>query len=944
MTRRLFVALLAALVGAVSLASARASALSAAAAASAAPAASTVPVAPSPAAVPLSEPSTPPRSAAAGPAASTVAVPLSARALPLGSPAPPSYEAFTKDATTQHGVIDLVRKDDELYFDLRPENFDKTYILMPSIERGVGSGAFAGRVYDPVQVTFKRVGKRVLWITPNSHYVADKGTAAANSLAISVADSVILSTPIVAEDPKKEHTLIAPSVFMTDFEGIGADLGRASAPPSLPGLLVISVRPTYAVDATKSYYGTTKTFPRNDEISVNLAFSGPPNALPTVPDGRGIPIVMHYSIIAPPQRDPRFVPRYADDRVGYFITARKRFGDDTMTTPFERFIERWNLDDGPITFYLTNEIPSEYRDTVRRGILAWNTAFAKIGYPNAIVVKDPPQDPTWDPDDARYTTVRWITSDVPDFSAYSPHVSDPDTGQIIRAEVVIDGEALRTIKSGYVDRVLPALRARDPYALALQNADSLSHALLTTAPPPVDATPDVDAENDIDEACAFEESSADQAALGTMLLQRNPHATLADRDRYAQEWLYSTVMHEVGHTLGLRHNFEGSEAFTYEQLHDPAFTRVHGTTGSVMDYTPANLAAPGERQADYFPTQLGPYDLWAIDYGYRAFPNIRTSADEAVPLSRIAARSTEPGLAYGTDEDATVFSVDPHIQRFDLSSDALRYADEQLRIDGDVARNLLKTYPGDSRSYQDLRAELVTVLNDQLDSAETAAKYVGGIATSRAHRLQPGAPLPLQPISRDQQRRAFALLDRWVFSSHAFDFSPTLLDAVTPSRYGLHWDSGGLRRADFPIREIVAEIQDDMIEQLFSPVTLARIADQEVKSTKPGETMTLSDLFAWMNAAVYDDVGQPTITPTHRELQRRFADLELAIAALPSSFADQLNLPRETQSLARANLVKLAAKLQHGEAVATDPGTRAHLADLLVRVRGVLHATNVRQI
>ncbi|MGD1066542.1 MAG: DUF5117 domain-containing protein, partial [Vulcanimicrobiaceae bacterium] len=515
-------------------------------------------MAPSPAAVPLTEPSTPARSAPLAPAPSTVSVPLTARALPLGTPAPPSYEAFIKDATVQHGVIDVVRKDDELYFDLRPENFDKTYILMPSIERGVGSGAFAGRVYDPVQVTFKRVGKRVLWITPNSHYVADKGTAAANSLAISVADSVMLSTPIVAEDAQNQHTLIAPSVFMTDFEGIGADLGRATAPPSLPGLLVISVRPTFAVDATKSYYGPTKTFPRNDEISVNLAFNGPPNAMPTVPDGRGIPIVMHYSIIASPEHDPRFVPRYADDRIGYFITARKRFGDDTTTTPFERFIERWNLDDGPITFYLTNEIPPAYRDTVRRGILAWNTAFAKIGYPNAIVVKDPPKDPGWDPDDARYTTVRWITSDVPDFSAYSPHVSDPDTGQIIRAEVVIDGEALRTIKSGYVDRVLPALRARDPYALALENADSLSHALLTNAPPPVDATPDTDTENDADEACAFEESSAAQAALGSMLLQRDPHATLADRDRYAQEWLYSTVMHEVGHTLGLRHNFEGS--------------------------------------------------------------------------------------------------------------------------------------------------------------------------------------------------------------------------------------------------------------------------------------------------------------------------------------------------------------------------------------------------
>jgi hypothetical protein len=403
-------------------------------------------------------------------------------------------------------------------------------------------------------------------------------------------------------------------------------------------------------------------------------------------------------------------------------------------------------------------------------------------------------------------------------------------------------------------------------------------------------------------------------------------------------------MHEVGHTLGLRHNFEGSTAYTYAQLHDPAFTRAHGTTASVMDYTPANLAAPGERQADYFPTKLGTYDYWAIEYGYKSFPNVRTSADESGPLSRIAARSTEPGHAYGTDEDASAYAIDPRIQRFDLSSDPLAYVQEQMRIDDDVTARLMRRYPGDARSFQDIRSGLVTVLNNELNNAMLASKFVGGIYTSRAHRGQPGASLPFTPIPRAQQRRAFDLLDRWILSSNAFRFSPDLLNAVAPTRYGIHWGANGVRRSDFPVREVIAELQDDVIAELFSPVNLGRVADQELKVRKPGDTMSLADLFGWTNAAIFDDLGRARIDPTHRELQRRFADLQMQIVALPSAYADQLDLPRETLALARYNLMRVSSRLDHAIAAARDDGTRAHLIDLRVRVNGVLNAHNVRSI
>jgi hypothetical protein len=905
-------------------------------ASAAAPAAAATPL-PKPS--PLPEPSGSPGAPAAAPVlpvTGTLNIPLSIGNT-LSGPPTQNYAAFVRGADIQPGVIDLVRKDDELYFDLGPQSFGRTFIISPSLASGVGSGAFAGRVYEPFLVTFKRVGKRVLWISPNTRYVARAGSAQAKSLAVSVADAVLFSSPIIAEDAAKSRIIIAPSIFLTDFEGIGADLGRSGSAPATGGLLLLISRPTYAVDPGKSYYGQTKGFPRNDEISVNLTFTGPPNALPTVPDGRGIPLIVHYSIVAPPEPDPAFLPRFADDRIGYFITARKRYDDDSLATPFERFIERWNLDRGPITFYLTAEIPQQYRATVRRGLLAWNDAFARIGRPNAVEVKDQPADPSWDPDDARYSTVRWITSDRPEFSAYSPSVADPRTGQIVRAEVVIDGESLRAIKRGYVDTIAPLHRLDTAFAAPARGVDARAAAASA-----LDADDGPPAGEDI---CAYAEGSLSQAALGTMFLAAHGHGSQADRERYATSWLYATVMHEAGHTLGLRHNFEGSTAYSPSELHDPAFTHVHGTTASVMDYTPVNLAVPGKRQADYFPTRLGPYDYWAIAYGYTHFANVHSSSEELPYLRAIAERSTQPGLAYGTDEDAIEpVAMDPQIARFDLSSDPLAYDSDMLALNESIARTLNRPYPGDTRSYQEIRSSLVTVLNNELSSIDLAARYIGGIYTSRAHRGQPGAGLPFRSIGRVEQHRAFSLIDRYVFSSRAFNYSPQLLNELTTTRFGFHWDSGDLRRPDFPLLEVVAEIQDDAISTMFSPPNLARIADQSLKVAHPGETMTLADLFAWTNGAVYDDFGSARIAPAHRELQRRFTDLQMEIALLPSFVLDSLGLPRETQALSRQALAAIAGRLPAALGAARDPGTQAHLADLQSRIAGALNPTTARPL
>jgi hypothetical protein len=676
------------------------------------------------------------------------------------------------------------------------------------------------------------------------------------------------------------------------------------------------VRPTFSVDASKSYYLATKAFPQNDEIAVNLAFNGPANALATVPDGRGIPVVVHYSIVASPGASS-YVPRAADDRVGYFVTARQHFGNDLNGVPTQRFIQRWNLAGGPIVFTLTNEIPPAYRATVRRAILAWNEAFAPLGYPHAIDVRDPPADPAFDPDDARYNPIRWITTDGSRITGITQNVTDPDTGRILRSTVVIDGEAVRSVRRGYVDRVLPLARSRgNAFALPSDDPEAIT--------------------------CAFEDGVAPQAALGMSRLMANPRASDAAREAYAQGFVFEVVIHEVGHALGLRHNFAGSTAYTYAQLHDPAFTRTHGVTASVMDYTPPNLAAPGERQADVFPTGPGVYDRWAIRYGYEPF-RVRTPDAELPELRAIAARSTEPGHAYQTDEDAvTAFSLDPRAQLFDLSSDPLRFAQGQFAIDRAIGNELTAHERGDERSYQDVRQTFVTLLSADLSAALIASRYVGGIYTTRAHRGQPGADPPLRAVARADQRRAFDLIARNVLSAGALAYPPELLNEVVPLRFGGGSFKGGPLRPDFPVRAVAAQFQDAVIGSMFNPVVIARIADEALRA-RPGETMSLADLFAWTNAALYDDLDAARIPPLHADVQRRFLDLQLEIALLPSGVMDQLALPRELQSITRYELVRLDGRLERASGT-HDLATRAHLDDLHARIAAALHAFTVRPL
>lgn len=847
--------------------------------------------------------------------------------LPSVTGHPESYTVFLHNATVENGLISLIRKDDQLYFDLAPEDFNKTFLIAPSLASGLGAGTYAGRLYEPMLVQFKRVGDRVLWITPNTGFSSSQSSEA--SLKISTAPSIVAESSILAENSNTKHVAIAPALLLSDHLDIGKELAQAAGGPPSSGagitLLLGGVHGGFGLDPLRSYYVSTKALPKNDEITVNLTFSGT-GALQTVPDTRGTPIRVHYSILEEPKPDPVFVPRPADDRVGYFVETQKRLGDDASRTPFRRYIDRWDLSKGPIVFTMTNEVPKQYRAAVKRGILAWNAAFAKAGFPNAIRVDDPPTDPAFDPDDITYNPIRWIAQDRGSFAAATPHIADPLTGRILHATITIDGEVLRSLRRGFVDTVVaarvPAVAAQSPIANPKLTAETFAAQI----------------DPCLAGACDYSDGLVTDGAFAQLALNPRINENSAQTAKFIDDYLTATTMHEVGHALGLRHNFVAPDAYTLQQVENPSFTAKHGISASVMAYNPIDLAPLGKPQPNFFQTVLGPYDYFAIEYGYKP---VSSPAD----LRKIANRSSRHDLAFATDEDATgAWAIDPRVALFALSSDPIGWHAQRFQIADRLFATLDKRYPRDGRSYYDERMAFGTILNEYARSAMLTARWVGGAFTSRAHRGQPGGSAPFAPIPRSEQRRAFNLLDRYVFSSRALDFSPKLIQDLGPDRFH-GWGSQGLgARPDFPLTAFVDGMQAAVIYSIFTPANLARINDESLMA--PGKTMSLQDLFEWSSSAIFDDVasGRP-IPELHRELQRTYADLLLQVTMLPSLALEQLQIPYETQELGRYELRKLGVEVRTGlKSSHLDVATRAHLEELASRVNRGLNAVLPRGI
>ncbi|WP_298904215.1 zinc-dependent metalloprotease [uncultured Nostoc sp.] len=862
-------------------------------------------------------------------------------------PAKDDLEAFAeviKGTQKSGGLFTLYRNKEKnkIYLEIKPEQLNKNYLATATLESGIGErGIYSGMPLQDFLFYFQRVDDKLNFVIRNVNFRTREGDPQVRSLVRSFSDSVLYTVSIKSIHPQRKTLLIdLGDLLLTDLGGLSASLG---------------------VPATtdQSYFGTAKAFPQNLEIESVLNFSGGAGhesevpSFASLPDNRGFTLRVHYSLSLLPDKDYR--PRLADDRIGYFITAYQDLSKDDRGDSFVRYINRWDLEKQdpkavisrpkkPIVFWIDNAVPLEYRDAMKEGVLMWNKAFLKVGFKDAIEVRQMPDDATWDPADIRYNTIRWINT-VDGYFAMGPSRVNPLTGEILDADILVDASFVRVLKNEYRKIVQPSQTQNQTTLSALmQNRLLCANGLdaknngvpqqMQGQQGLLSSLSKMAGEYDL----CYGMEAANQFAFGSLAMSLLPD-TMATPDQvkeYINQYLRLIIAHEVGHTLGLRHNFRGSTLLAPQEMNNTEITKTKGLTSSVMDYIPPNIAPQGTKQGDYFPSMVGPYDEWAIKYGYIPIQTSTPIAQKPI-LEQIAAQSYKPELSYSTDED--VYDLDPTADAWDNSSNVLLYSQWQLNNSRVMWQRLDQRYPMDGDSYSDVSERFSTVLGNYFQQIFYTTKYIGGQSFYRIHpsEIPSGVSqhrLPFEPIPVEEQRQALETLQKYVFAEDALSFSPELLNKLAPSRWR-HWGaSPQVGRLDFPIHDLVQLIQGSVLRDLLSGDRLSRLKDIELK-TKPENALTLPELFETLQSGIWTEVIKPKdkpmkISSLRRGLQRQYLDILTGMVLRKES------VPEDARTLAWYKLKQLDEKLKGVNS--DDEYTKAHLLETRDRIEKVLNA------
>ena len=866
------------------------------------------------------------------------------------------YEAVVSSVDGQPGLYTLYRDDeDELLIEL-PADFDGQPILIAyTVSSGIGQ---AGVQLGDMYVYWTRIHDQLVLVEPN---LATRTTGDSQSqlgYERVFTDRVVLDVPVLTEGPGGGPVINGTRLFLhgaSNFFGwqaIGAQTDLATL-------------------------SNAKSFPSNVELSFKLPLRG------------GQFGTISYSIRTVP-KDTGYQPRIADHRIGYFTSTHKDIGDPSDDDPWVRYVTRWHLEKAdpklkmsppkqPIVFYLEHTIPIRYRRWVRDGVLEWNKAYEQIGIVNAIEVYQ--QDASSgahmekDPEDARYNFILWTNSDMG--FAIGPSRIDPETGQILDADIVMDEGFVRGWTKAW-HLLLPeiAMESFDPATrewfkthpnwdprirlanplkrteIARQIAKEATHPALAHKTQMIgdDEFDGLgDRINQMNGACMYPAFQAAELSMARLhpdilaMLDGDDDGDDDDDDSDGDmldgvpDWfigplLRDIIMHETGHTLGLRHNFKASMIYDLSEMNDKNF-EPEAICGSVMEYSPLNInVEDGPDQGDFIMMTIGPYDYWAIEYGY-------TTDEDS--LDDILSRVNEPQLAYSTDEDT--FDSDPSSRRFDWGRNPLDYADSQIRLVKQLRETILERMVKEGQSWGRARSGFEMLLNRQFSAVGIASGWISGTLNNRARKGDPGDRDPIEEIDPVTQRRALAIVLENSMRDEAWGLSRELLSKMTVEKY---WDAGGgmsmFTNSAWPIHDRIGGLQAVALSMLLNPSRLGGLYDGEFRNDPSVDVLTMAEVIQAVTDEIWSELDdmpdnstnrEPAISSLRRNLQNEHLSrlIELSLEEDAGSPAS-----RTMQSLVRMQLRDILDAIE--VAKSSDAYTRAHLADASVKIEKALEA------
>ncbi len=886
--------------------------------------------APGGAAAPAAPPVSPAVVAAAAAAAASApagSAPSPARPDPA---APKPFAEIIKDASRQDGFVPLWRKDEKVWLEISPERMGKPLLFSVNIAQSVGERGLYGSQMGPRWlVEFRRVGNQMQMVAKQLAFRAPGDPASNRAVAEGFSESLIASSPVASADhPERKSVLVDASFLLGDLMGYSTRLEQAFRLP-------------FAVDRANSYFEATRAEAGLTTLATKVHYFVPripaPPLLPpgapapptppppaTTPDARSLFIGFVYNLRELPAQP--MAGRPADPRVGYFTDSYTDLSDDLRANPRVHNLKRWRLEKKdpaaamsepvkPITYFLDRNIPKRYRASIEAGILEWNKAFERIGFKNAIAVRQQADDADFNNMDAQHASIRWFVGADVGF-AIGPSHSDPRTGEILDADIGMSDVFGRGSRR----------QARDDLGAPLTSM------LSGTQPPAWRAGGDAMGQAGFGDTCTYAADGANEMAFALDLLEARGELEpdSPETEAFVQSYIKDVITHEVGHTLGLRHNFKASTSITREQLKDKAFAGSHGISGSVMDYNAFNLPLAGEAKAEYNMVTIGAYDYWAIEYGYKPLD----AAGETAALRDIAARSqTDRALVFADDGDtfsATGDGIDPLVNLFDLGDDPLAYAQRRLALSKELWARVQQRKPQAGDDPERARRSVLAGFRQLGSLPALAAKYVGGMHTERD---LPGSGRPgFRPVDPAQQRQALKFLTEEMFSNDSFRFKPEFLSSLSPD-YIEFFRSGPLS-----VPSAVLSLQTQALDRLLSPGTATRLLEltNYLPEGQRKGAISLNEVYTTVQGAVWSELKTGRdIEPLRRSLQREHLKRLQGLLTRPSP-----TLPADAVSLARLQAVELQAQLKTAVARrSTSVESRAHLEDALALITEALRAT-----